>query len=138
MRLWKWWVLIIVIVSGPWFGITRHPQWTRVTWIPFTGAEDKPRDVATNFLLFVPFGLSYARSRRRGSAVAPTVLAALVVSLAVEIPQLFYKLRDPSATDVFMAICGSAAASLAAQGFDRRDTSRTPGRSEAGQESRQQ
>ena len=80
-----------------------------MTWIPFTGAEDKPRDVVSNFALFVPFGLSFAGTRRGGSALAATVLAALAVSLAVEIPQLFYRLRDPSATDVFMAMLAGGA-----------------------------
>jgi len=138
MKLWKWWVLVVVIASGPWFGIVRHPQWKRVTWIPFTGAEDKPRDVVTNFLLFVPFGLSFGRSRRGDSAVPATALAALVLSLAVEIPQLFYRLRDPSATDVFMAMCGSAAGSFAAQSLNRGDAGGTPRRSEAREECREQ
>jgi glycopeptide antibiotics resistance protein len=131
MRLWKWWVLVVVIVSGPWFGIVRQPQWTRVTWIPFTGDEDKPRDVAANILMFVPFGFSYAAARRGRHRLAEAVFASLLLSLSVEIPQLFYRLRDPSATDVLMAMCGSAAGSIAAQAFDRRDARGAPGGSDA-------
>src|SRR5262245_44855832 len=107
MKLWKWWILVVIVVSGPWFGIVRDPQWHRVTWIPFTGFEDKPRDVAANVLLWVPFGFSFAASRPGARAIASAAAAALLVSLFVEIPQLFYVLRDPSATDVLMAVCGT-------------------------------
>ena len=128
---------MVAIASGPWFGIVSEPQWARVTWIPFHGFEDRPRDMLVNFLLFVPFGWSFAKSRpRRG--VVTTALAAAGVSLAVEIPQLFYRLRDPSATDVVMAICGAAAGSLASQAFHRRDPRGAPGGSEAGQRGGQQ
>ena len=62
MRSWPLWILVVVIASGPWFGVVRHPQWKRVTWIPFQGKEDKPRDILVNFLLWVPFGWSFAKS----------------------------------------------------------------------------
>jgi glycopeptide antibiotics resistance protein len=131
MRSWPFWVLVIAIASGPWFGIVRHPQWQRVTWIPFHGAEDRPRDVVVNFLLFVPFGWSFAKSRSAGAGVAAAIGAAAIVSIAVEIPQLFYRLRDPSATDVFMAMCGSGAGSLASQAFYGRNARGTARRREA-------
>jgi glycopeptide antibiotics resistance protein len=117
MKLWMWWVLVVIAVSGPWYGVVREPQWGRVTWIPFHGFEDKPRDIAANFLLFVPFGWSFAASRPSWRRVAATIGWAAAVSLAVEIPQLFYRLRDPSATDVLMAMCGAAAGSIAFQAF---------------------
>jgi glycopeptide antibiotics resistance protein len=131
MKLWKWWILVVVAVSGPWFGVTRTPQWQRVTWIPFHGFEDKPRDVAVNFLLFVPFGVSFARDGRNRRPLAGALLAGAALSIPVEISQLFFVMRDPSATDVLMAICGTAAGSLAAQAFERRDASGAPGRGEA-------
>jgi glycopeptide antibiotics resistance protein len=132
MRFWMWWILVVVAVSGPWYGIVREPQWGRVTWVPFHGFEDKPRDVVANFLLFVPFGWSFAMSRPRTlRTVAAAVALSAAISLAVEIPQLFYRLRDPSATDVFMAMCGAAAASLAFQSFDRSDARGTASRREA-------
>ena len=127
-----WWILVVVAVSGPWYGIVREPQWGRVTWVPFHGFEDKPRDVVANFLLFVPFGWSFAMSRPRTLRTAAAAVAlSAAVSLAVEIPQLFYRLRDPSATDVFMAMCGAAAGSLAFQSFDRSDARGTASRREA-------
>lgn len=116
-----WWILVVVAVSGPWFGIVREPQWGRVTWIPFQGFEDKPRDIVANFLLFIPFGWSFAGSRPGARGVLASMATSLVVSLAVEIPQLFYRLRDPSATDVLMAICGAAAGSIAFQAFHGRN-----------------
>jgi glycopeptide antibiotics resistance protein len=134
MKLWQWWVLVVIVASGPWFGIVGEPQWQRVTWIPFTGAEDKPRDVVENFLMFVPFGLSFASGRRRAHPVAAAIAASAIVSLAVEIPQLFYRLRDPSATDVFMAMCGTAAGSVATQAFQRSHARRAAGRGKTGEE----
>jgi glycopeptide antibiotics resistance protein len=115
MRSWPLWILVIAVVSGPWFGVVREPQWARVTWVPFVGFEDRPRDMLVNFLLFVPFGWSFVKGRRALGGLALTAGAAAAVSLAVEVPQLFYRLRDPSATDVVMAIGGALAGSLASQ-----------------------
>ena len=39
--LWKWWVLVVLIISGPWFGLVRQPQWQHVNWIPFADRADK-------------------------------------------------------------------------------------------------
>ena len=120
VSLWKWWLLVVVLVSGPWFGVLRHPQWNRVTWIPFRGAEDKPRDVVANFLLWVPFGWSYAGSRRRRRSIAEAVRVGGAVSFTAEAAQLFFRSRDPSATDVLMAVCGIAVGALASQMFRSR------------------
>jgi glycopeptide antibiotics resistance protein len=133
MRSWPFWILVIAVASGPWFGIVRDPQWDRVTWIPFRGFEDKPTDVVQNFLLFLPFGWSFMKSRRGLPGVAAAAWAAIAVSIAVEIPQLFYRLRDPSATDVFMAMCGSAVGSLGSKAFYRRDAGGAPGGRQAGE-----
>ena len=142
IRSWPFWILVIAVASGPWFGVVRHPQWERVTWIPFHGAEDKPKDVLVNFLLFVPFGWSFAKSpalakaaagRRLSRLTLGAIATAAVVSIAVETPQLFYRLRDPSATDVVMAMCGAAAGSLASQAFHRGD----PRGAESGREARE-
>lgn len=109
MKVWKLWILVVAVVSGPWFGITSRPQWDRVTWIPFTGKEDKPTDMAANILLFVPIGWSFMRGRPLARGMMQTIALASVVSFGVEAPQLFFVLRDPSATDVLMGICGAAA-----------------------------
>ena len=143
IRSWPFWILVIAVASGPWFGVLSHPQWERVTWIPFHGTEDKPKDVLVNFLLFVPFGWSFAKSSAFARATADrrsvrftlgaTIATAAVVSIAVEAPQLFFRLRDPSATDVVMAICGAGAGSLASQAFHRGD----PGGAASGREARE-
>ena len=138
IRSWPFWILVVVMVSGPWYGIVREPQWARVTWIPCHGYEDKPRDMILNFLLFVPFGWSFVRSRPGAIGILLAMTAAAAVSLAVEIPQLFFRLRDPSATDLLMAICGAAAGSFASQAFYRSDPRRAPGGGEAGERGRQQ
>ena len=122
MKLWVWWIVVIAVVSGPWYGIVREPQWHRVTWIPFQGLEDKPQDIAANFLMWVPFGLSFAAAKPARRGIAGALAAALGLSLSVEIPQLFYRLRDPSATDVLMALCGTAAGAVAVSIRQRRFT----------------
>ncbi|HEY2434599.1 MAG TPA: VanZ family protein [Vicinamibacterales bacterium] len=133
MKLWKWWVLVVFVVSGPWYGVTRTPQWSRVTWIPFHGREDKPSDVAANFALWLPFGWSFAARRRGGARLMVAGLAALGFSAVAETSQLFFVMRDPSATDVFVGMLGSAAGSLAAQAFDGSDARGPQRRVEAGE-----
>ena len=132
IRSWPLWIAIIAVVSGPWFGVVGHPQWGRVTWVPFHGFEDRPRDMLVNFLLFVPFGWSFVKARPGWSGILATVATAAAVSFAVEVPQLFYRLRDPSATDLVMAICGAAAGSFAAQTVYGGDARGAPGGREAG------
>ena len=122
MKLWKWWLLVVIAASGPWYGVTRTPQWQRVTWIPFHGAEDKPRDMVANVAMWVPFGFSFAAQRRGASRVAAAVAATLGASCAVEAAQLFFVLRDPSATDVLAGVAGSALGAIAAQVLHRSDT----------------
>jgi glycopeptide antibiotics resistance protein len=133
MRFWPFWILVVVAASGPWFGIVREPQWDRVTWIPFTGFGDKPRDMIVNVLLYVPFGWSYVKNRSRRASVLGAIAAAALVSIAVEIPQLFYRLRDPSATDVVMAVIGAAAGSFASQALNRGNAGGAERRREAGE-----
>lgn len=107
--LWAWWSFLILIVSLPWIGFTPRPQWNRVHPVPFTDPEDTPRDLALNVALFVPFGFWFAGGRRRSQALAQAAVAAAVVSLVAETPQLFSTMRNPSATDVFSAIVGGSA-----------------------------
>lgn len=131
IRSWPFWILVVAAASGPWFGVVSEPQWSRVTWLPFHGLEDRPRDMLINFLLFVPFGWSFAKSHRGAHGVLLAMATGAAVSMAVEIPQLFFRLRDPSATDVVMAICGAAAGSVASQAFNRGDAGVTASGREA-------
>jgi glycopeptide antibiotics resistance protein len=108
MKLWKWWFLVVLIISGPWFGFVRQPQWWDVNWVPFADPADKPRDLLQNVLLFVPFGWSYASERVNRTALAGALAWALVVSAFAELTQLFSPARYPSTTDVLMALLGTA------------------------------
>ena len=113
MKLWKWWVLVVMVVSGPWFGVTSKPQWDRVTWIPFLGKEDKPSDMAANILIFVPFGWSYITGRPSRRGLASAIGAGALVSFCAEAPQLFFLSRDPSATDLLMGVVGTVVGAMA-------------------------
>lgn len=108
MKLWKWWVLVVLIISGPWFGFVRRPQWRDVNWVPFADPADKPKDLLQNVLLFVPFGWSYGSARTKRSALAGAVALAFLISVVAETTQLFSPERYPSTTDVLMALFGTA------------------------------
>ncbi len=120
MRFWQFWIIVIFVASGPWFGVTSSPQWDRVTWIPFTGAEDKPSDVVVNLAMFVPLGWTFARRRPEARGVWTAIAVGFATSFAAESMQLFCVLRDPSATDVLMNSCGSALGAGAAVAWARR------------------
>jgi glycopeptide antibiotics resistance protein len=108
MKIWKWWVLVVLIISGPWLGYVKEPRWHNVNWIPFADPADKPRDLLQNLFLFVPFGLSYAAGHRKTTALAGALALAAAVSTLAEATQLFSQSRYPSTTDVVMAMFGTA------------------------------
>jgi glycopeptide antibiotics resistance protein len=110
-----WWVPVVFALSLPTVGFTRHPQWGRVHIVPFSDPEDKPRDQLVNIAMFVPFGYLFARGRRMPGAFAGALAAAGIVSAAAEATQLFSTVRNPSGTDVTMAIAGAALGSLLAK-----------------------
>lgn len=106
--LWIWWIPLVWVISSPWVGFTREPQWNRVHLIPFADPADRIRDIAANVLLFVPFGYSAAGRRGARSGFVFALVAAAAVSVSAEASQLFSTARYPSATDVSAAIAGSA------------------------------
>ena len=105
--LWWYWIPLVWIVSSPWVGFTREPQWKRVHLVPFSDPADSVTDVIGNVLMFVPFGYSAARRPGTIRSIAFAVSAAAVVSVAAEATQLFSTKRYPSATDVVMAMTGA-------------------------------
>jgi glycopeptide antibiotics resistance protein len=113
--LWLWWIPLVWLISFPWVGFIAQPQWSRVHTIPFTDPADRPRDVAANIALFVPFGYSYAR---RGAWWKSMVVAALV-SVTAEATQLFSIDRYPSATDVTAGVVGAALGAVVARAFGK-------------------
>ena len=106
--LWGLWIPLVWIVSAPWVGFTREPQWQRVHPVPFSDPADKLTDVIGNVLLFVPFGYSAARRPGALRGIAFAAVAAAGVSIVAEASQLFSTERHPSATDVVMAMTGAA------------------------------
>ena len=107
LPLWVWWIPVVWLASFP-LDLTATPQWHRLHLIPFTDPADEIRDFAANILLFVPFGFSFARDR--GLIALP--LAAALVSISAELPQLFSSVRYPSGTDVVYAVVGAMAGGL--------------------------
>ena len=105
--LWCWWIAVVFVVSAPWIGFTGELQWDRLHVVPFSDPEDKPRDLLTNIALFVPFGYSFLKHRAGPGRILATLLAAAVLSVCAEIPQLFSTQRNPSATDVTAAVAGA-------------------------------
>ena len=122
MKLWKWWVLFVLVISGPWFGLVTHPQAWKVNWVPFADPADKPRDLLQNLLLFVPFGWSYHLDRRRRTALPAALALAAAISIAAEATQLFSVDRFPSATDVLMALLGTSLGFAGAYAWRHRPT----------------
>lgn len=117
-RAWLWWIPVVVGLSLPVIGFTRHPQWARVHLVPFSDPEDKLRDEVVNIGMYVPFGYLYARPRRFPRAVVGALAWALVVAAGAEATQLFSVRRNPSATDASMAVVGSALGALLARVSD--------------------
>ena len=106
--LWGWWIPVVVGLSLPVIGFTRHPQWERVHLVPFSDPDDKPRDELVNIAMFVPFGYLFARDRRLPRGLLSAVVVSALVSVGAEATQLFSTERNPSATDVSMAMVGAA------------------------------
>ena len=107
--LWVWWIVVVLAISFPWYGLVSSPQWNRVHPIPFTDPADRPRDFLANIMLFVPFGYSYGRRKPVWEAVA----VAAAVSITAETTQLFSTTRFPSATDITAALVGAALGAIA-------------------------
>lgn len=110
--LWAWWIPVVVGLSLPVFGFTPHPQWGRVHLVPFSDPEDKPRDEIVNIAMFIPLGYLFARGRRLPRALLGAMAVAAIVSVGAEATQLFSVMRNPSATDVTMAMAGAGLGSI--------------------------
>lgn len=119
--LWAWWIPVVVGLSLPVFGFTRHPQWSRVHLVPFSDPEDKPRDELVNIAMFVPFGYLFARERRMPRALLGVMITAAIVSAGAEATQLFSTERNSSATDVTMAVTGAVLGAVLTTGRDRSE-----------------
>jgi VanZ family protein len=112
VKLWPWWVVLVFVISAPWAGCDPDPHWERINWRPFHDPADQPRDAASNFLFYLPFGWSFVSGRRSRGVLMQAVAVAFVTSVAAEATQLFSTGRFPSATDVLMAVCGTLLGSM--------------------------
>jgi glycopeptide antibiotics resistance protein len=92
--------VIVVITMRPWSTFVGHSHWDLVEWVPFINGI-YPFDIVANILLFTPFGLVCGWSRRRRPVVR-SVLAGALLSMAIELYQVYCHGHFPAMTDVLM------------------------------------
>lgn len=115
--LWIIWILVVGLVTTfPWSGLQGlqgHSHWDNVRWIPFYTDSPSLRfflDIVANLLFFLPFGYLYVRSEvtePRAVFLRVTLLAALL-SVGVELVQVFSHSRIHSTTDICTNVIGAA------------------------------
>ena len=113
--------LIIAATTMPWSAYyVGHSHWAQVEWVPFSRMV-RPDDFLLNILLFLPFGFSVYLARvgtghtdpstagdaPDGSSRGPmrrtlvvAVVAAAILSAAVELFQVYCHGRLPTTTDL--------------------------------------
>lgn len=96
---------IVVITTRPFSTYVGHSHWDLVEWVPFIGGI-YPFDIVANVLLFTPFGAVFAWSRRR-RPIARAVLAGALLSLVIELYQVYCHGHFPGMTDVLTDSCGT-------------------------------
>jgi glycopeptide antibiotics resistance protein len=103
-----------VTTGGPWSNFVGHSHWVLVEWVPFSRGVF-PFDIVANIALFVPLGLTLGWHRSSRTRLAAVLLGALL-SLSIEVFQVFTHGRIATITDVLTNTCGAAiGASLAAR-----------------------
>jgi glycopeptide antibiotics resistance protein len=105
------WALVIVAVTVPWSSMTNHTHWGKVAWIPLATGIVRWTDVLGNVLLYLPLGTLLARrgAGSRFAALAPALGCACVLSVGLELSQVWSHARFPSATDVLFNVVGAGA-----------------------------
>ena len=110
-------VLILAATLLPWSNFVGHSHWNQVQWAPFDSQSFDWFDFAANVALFVPFGhfagsLAFALGRK--NSVLLVLFAAALLSLCVELMQIYSHSRFPSASDVSCNVLGAALGALLA------------------------
>lgn len=106
-------VILFVTTGGPWSRFVGHSHWPLVEWVPFSRGV-YPFDIVANVALFVPLGLTLAWGRSRRALLFVTMAGALL-SMAIELYQVYTHGRLATMTDVLTNTCGTTlGASLAA------------------------
>ena len=131
------WILVVVVTTTlPWSGLQGlqgHSHWGNVRWIPFYLESLSLRfilDIVVNLLLFVPFGYLYVRSQvTMSSAIFLRIsLLAMLLSVSVELIQVFSHTRLPSMTDICTNVIGATMGAVIARKVSkgRREVLREP------------
>jgi glycopeptide antibiotics resistance protein len=117
--VWCSWAFAIVLVGTlPLSNFVGHSHWDYVEWIPLRNwfrlpprRIDLSVDVFTNILLFVPFGYlcPLVKSKRQSMAMVYTLGTAAILSISLELYQVFNHNRVASMTDVSCNVLGAAA-----------------------------
>lgn len=131
-----WTLVVVVTTTLPWSGLQGlqgHSHWGNVRWIPFYPEVLSlrfVRDIAVNLFLFVPFGYLYVRSQvTMPSAIFLRIaLWAALLSVGVELIQVFSHTRIPSTTDICTNVMGAAIGAVIARKVskERREVLRGP------------
>lgn len=108
--------IIVWVTTVPGNVFVGHSHWFLVKWVPFQDFRlsfEYLSDLAGNVLLFVPLGFSQLRldSRLGRSGIPGALAVAILLSLSVELFQVYSHGRAPSVTDV---LCNGVGASLGA------------------------
>lgn len=99
-------VILFVTTGGPWSRFVGHSHWALVEWVPFTRGV-YPFDIVVNVALFVPLGLGLAWGRGPRARLAATIIGVLL-SLSIELFQVYTHGRLATITDVLTNTCGAA------------------------------
>ncbi|MGE3152110.1 MAG: VanZ family protein [Nitrospiraceae bacterium] len=113
-------LIIIWVTTVPGNVFVGHSHWFIVKWIPLQGFRlsfEYLTDLAGNILLFVPLGYSqlHLESRLGRSGIPGAVVLGVILSLSVELFQVYSHGRAPSVTDVLCNGVGACIGALAAR-----------------------
>lgn len=113
-------VLLIVSLTFPLdvFDVA-HSHWARVAWIPFVTGIVPPLDLILNVALYLPLGY-FAPGRTGRKAAGWGLSLGLMLSMGMELAQVWSHRRVPSMTDVAMNVTGAGLGVWLAWGRHRR------------------
>lgn len=95
-------VIVLATLPHDW---QAHSHWARVAWVPFLTGLVRVPDMLGNAVLYMPFGAAL-QWRQGRHARWPALVAGAMLSMAMELIQVWSHDRFPSATDVVMNIVG--------------------------------
>ncbi len=97
----------------------RVPDWQTVFGLPPIDSEFWG-DVVTNFVCFVPVGFFLAAARSKPGSVRFAVMTSALLSIAIEVSQVFFFFRYPALTDWILNTLGAAGGALILRTIDAR------------------